>query len=160
MRMGAKDIDRVWRVLSHPSIYGVVSDEPLPDGYRNMIAALLANPYAYILSPDPDCVFPYMPRNEICYEVHSNVLPEARGKRGFKAGLASLEYMFSETPCMKVVGFTATCFVGAHLFNRHMGLIQEGLSKSSKMKDGVLYDEVIYGLTRKDWRRRHYGQSA
>lgn len=153
MRCGPEDVDKVYRIVSHPGVYKDFTDS-LPDNYYELLKDILSFPHIYILMPIESSVFIFVPEGQIAYKCHSNILPESRGKEGFKAGMAACDWIFMHTGCLKLIGFTPTFCKGAHVFNRILGFKKEGVLTSSTIYNGMLYDLIIYGLTKGQWEEK------
>jgi RimJ/RimL family protein N-acetyltransferase len=101
--------------------------------------------------PNENAVIFLEPINSICYLVHVNFLKIARGKEAIQAGKDTLEYIFSETPCQKLIAWIAPMHDNVISFTIGMGFKLEGINKASFLKNGQLHDQHLYGLTKKEY---------
>lgn len=152
MRCGPNDLSRVLKVLCHEDIsyFFGKDEETLP----LFIERLLGNESIYVLMPNNEGVFLFIPHGSIAYEGHGYVLPEGRGKSAFMTCSKTIEYMFSNTNCLKIIGFVPVFSRKATRFYDFMGFYREGLSTESCMKNGKLHHQIIYGMTKKQWENR------
>ena len=157
MRCTEKDIDKVHKILGSEDIFKAINGYDPADDFKEHILKILGNEKCYILMPHVDCAFIFTPMNTVAYEGHSQVLLQSRGRAAFKACKEALEYMFTMTPCRKIIGFTPVCFPAAHAFNRYMGFRTEGLSQESFKRQDVLYDQTVFGMTKDQWFKRKGG---
>lgn len=85
--------------------------------------------------------------NGVTLDIHPNVLPEYRAKRN-DTMKSVLDWVWNETPAMKVVGFVPTVYRNVRRFGIECGFRIEGLMKSSQMKGGKLLDMWVMGIER------------
>ena len=88
-------------------------------------------------------------RNIITYEVHTILLPEARGK-AVDIAKGALYWVFYNTVCLKIITHVPSFNVLARRLSEKCGLQLIGNNTSSFLKDGVLYDQFIYGISKED----------
>jgi hypothetical protein len=155
MRCAIKDLKKVSLILSDDSIYIPVNGEPCKNEDRENIAEdILNNKKIYVLMPDEFSVFIFFPHSEELYVGHSAILPGGRGKSGIKLCKAAVQWMFDNTECIKIFGLTPVYLKHVIIFNKLVGFEQEGLLTDSCIKDGILYDQILFGLSKqrsKSW---------
>jgi RimJ/RimL family protein N-acetyltransferase len=144
--------DMVYEILTDPSVFDWISD----DGSRLsdmdlLVEAYLSNDRIYVLMPNDLSVFLAVPTNFVTYEIHTNILPEGRGKMAVLAANECTEWMFRNTPCMKLSTWVPENNRKAKMFALLCGMRVEGNSRLSFLKDGKLQDQFLMGLTREDW---------
>ena len=146
-----RDIPRLNALFGHESIWPFIKDESAPESLRYRVGELyLSTPGTLVLSPIPESAFVYKLRNGITFEVHANVLKDSR-EDALSAALSSVRWMFENTGCLKIVAYVATCFPNVCGFTKKCGFDEEGKMKKSVLRDGTLYDQIIYGLTKEDF---------
>lgn len=139
-------------VLLDDSVWPYITDDFFPLTMKDKMAEMfLKNPNVYVLAPNRHSVFVLTPRNGICYEGHVNILPPGRGRQAVKAEKRVIGWMFANTSCAKILGFTPAAYRHVILFHQLCGMKREGCSRKSFMKNGILYDEIITGITKEDW---------
>lgn len=89
------------------------------------------------------------PRNSVTYEVHTMLLPEARGK-AVDIAKGALHWMFYNTPCLKIITHVPSFNVLARRLSERCGMKLIGNNESSFLKGGVLYDQFIYGISKEE----------
>ena len=145
IRYGIKDIEAVERIFKDPEIYERISDDGSPDLVDFDIKPALEHELFYFLSPHPDMVFQYSPLNAIMFEVHANVLKESRNLALPKA-IETVEYMFENTDCEKIVAYTPDKFKDVLAFCLKVGFLKEGFLTKAYLKNGEIYDINVMGL--------------
>src|SRR5213080_2475571 len=98
------DYPLIRSVMTHVSCWDFISDDGCPspeDFHPPPLEALI-----YLLVQKADQVagvFAFMPQNSICYELHTCLLPNGRGKFGIRAAKAAFEWIWRHTPCRRIV---------------------------------------------------------
>jgi hypothetical protein len=154
MRCGIEDLDRVVRVMTHEGVYSATRDDlsPVMSEMPGRLQIILECDAIYVLSPNEWTVYVFIPvNNSILFEGHTQVMPEGRGEMALASGRKALAYMFTKTPCLKIVGFTPVYNLAALRFHSLLGFQNEGLLTKSYLKDGRLHDMQIVGMTREWW---------
>ncbi|MGI9304107.1 MAG: GNAT family N-acetyltransferase [Gammaproteobacteria bacterium] len=75
------------------------------------------------------------------------MLPPWRGKEAVVAARVSLGWMFSTTPCMKVITHVPVYNRAADALAKRAGMVHEGTNRASFLRDGTIYDQDVYGVT-------------
>ena len=143
------DIDIVNMILTDDSIYPFITDDGSLEVNDFNVAPFLINDKVYFLGDDKSC-FIFIPKNSITYDLHSNVLPEAR-KDSVKLVKYAAGFMFHETPCMKIITWVPEYNRRALNFAFKSGASFEGISHAGFLKNGKLYDEYLFGMTKGDY---------
>ena len=94
-------------------------------------------------------VFMLNPLNCICYEVHTALLPEAWG-RSVEITKDGVLWLFENTPCRRVITNVPEYNRKALLLAKKTGMVQFGINPKSFLKNGVLYDQIMLGLSKED----------
>lgn len=147
LRQTINDYDAVLQILSHPDVLPWISEDRTIDFARCLADAYLKTEGVYVLHPRPGAQFVCIARNVIMYEVHCHLVPETRGKAGIMAAKEAIEYMFTETPCEKLIGWTPSLYRHAMVFNRLCGFSIEGISKDAIRLNGDLCNLILWGLS-------------
>jgi hypothetical protein len=150
-RCTVEDNELVVNILKHPSIYKWVSDDYSCSAENVDYRQFLAMDSVYVLLQFGGCLTIFIPRNGITWEVHSASLPETRGKNMVLAGKNAVQWMFANTPCRKIVTAVPTFNPLAMRLSRMCGMAEEGNDRKSFLKDGVLYDQILYGITKEEY---------
>jgi hypothetical protein len=146
------DIELVRSVLLHPDVYPWISDDGSPVAAESkMPEVLLGSDENFVLSPHSTVVMVFVRRNRIEYEIHTNIIPEGRGRKSFPRVASTLDWMLDYTPCRKFTTSVPTFNRAANWYARKFGMTQEGVNRQSFLKNGELYDQILFGLTREEW---------
>lgn len=149
MRCGIEDIERVSLILSDDSVYIPINGFPCPNNERKNIAQdVLNEKKAYVLMPNEFSVFIFLPHDTGLYNVHTAILPKGRGRLGIKAFKQAAQWMFKNTNCIKLFGIIPAFRKDVILFHKWVGVVYEGVLSKSCIKNGVLYDQVVMGLSK------------
>lgn len=151
MRCSISDIDKVNEVLRNENVYPWISDDGSPCRESFTAHELLINENIFVLMPSDGIVFILHPWNGITLEVHTNIIPERRGKDAIIETMRSMSWIFNNTSCLKIVTHVPFFNRQAKLFALKCKMKHEGVNRQSFMKNGVLYDQDILGITRKEW---------
>ena len=141
------DVEFITKCATNPIVWRASTD----DGMANV------NPDIFFVPTDGKLwlkagdygVFMGEPRNMITYEVHTLLLPEARGK-AVEIATGALHWIFHNTPCLKITTNVPSFNVLARRLSEQCGMKLIGNNESSFLKDGVLYDQFIYGISKGD----------
>ena len=147
---GLSDLPLVNRVMKDPSVYPYATY----DGREGMDeysaeSILRKGPPWYVLMENTNSfVAMFAPETNATWIVHTNVLPCLRGKQAFKAGKEMARWMFENTTCHNIVGYTPSRNRRALMFNRIVGFKKIGEVKNGIIKDGQLDDLHIVSLVK------------
>lgn len=142
------DVELIRATITHPKVYGPASDDgspspdhclPLVDESRYYLAAFDGDKYRGLLL--------FCQQNAICFDIHCALLPSAWGKTGMYVREA-IEWMFKNSSCMRVVASVPTCNPLAGKLAMKSGFIQFGINEKSFMKNGQLYDQILFGVSK------------
>ena len=87
--------------------------------------------------------------NGITWEAHANVRPKFWGqKRGTKMCRLAIEEMIRDTGARKVVALIPDSSPAVQRMAQAIGFKREGCNKDSWLKNGKLYNQIHYGITR------------
>lgn len=90
------------------------------------------------------------------YEVHTNFLPEFRGKEAMTAGDAGIDWMFLRTDCVKLASICPSCIPESALYARRCGFRQDhAIRPGLRFHDskGGIHDSLIMSITLAEWFR-------
>lgn len=100
-------------------------------------------------------LFQFKALNAITLEVHPYILPEYRGKIANEAGRMHLQWFADNaTRYKKLVGSIPTIYKNVKLYTLMLGYREEGINKSSYLKNGEVHDQWYLGITRDEIERR------
>ena len=89
--------------------------------------------------------------NGVTWEAHANVVPSLWGdKRGTSLCITALDLAFEDTEALKFVAHIPDSAPETQTMAIQIGFSREGINKKSFLRDGVLHDQVYFGMTRKE----------
>jgi RimJ/RimL family protein N-acetyltransferase len=146
-----RDRELVRSVLTHPAVYGRVSDDfaPAAAEYEPPMDECIW----WVAARDGDellGVFMVYPHSHVCWEVHVAFLPSAWGPRAIAATRAAAQWLFGRTHCRRIVASIPASNRLAIRFARAAGMKQYGLNPRSWAKAGGLEDLVLLGISKGD----------
>lgn len=144
------DYELVKRIVTHPKIYPHVSDDssPKPEDWKPIESDAVW--YVLVENSSPAGVFTLVPQNAVCYEVHTCLLPRIWGPVALDAAGMMLEFMFSKSPCRRVVTNVPDYNRVALRFATNSGLKVFGLNPKSYLKNGTLFDQIMLGISKEE----------
>lgn len=143
------DMELVATIMGHPAIFkhiaedGTVSPEPIDHPGFFWLAAYHG--------PHIAGMFLVHPVSTVCYEMHTMILPSFWGDPASAAAQALLEWVFTQTPCEKLVTRIPVYNRAARRFALTNGMQQEGVNRQSFLRNNELIDQINLGITRKEW---------
>ena len=150
-RLTIKEIDKIHRVLKHPDIWEHIIDDGTCSIDEYDVSPLLKNDGVYFLMPDDDTLFMAIQINAIMWDIHINALKGSRGSKSIKAAHEAFKYMFTKTPCQKLVVYIAEIFPNVVNHAVRCGFVQEGNITNSYLKNGELYSQYLLGISKSEY---------
>ncbi len=143
------DLALIKRIVTAPSVYPMVTedDAPAPSDYDPPFTEAIT----YLIveeNEEPVGLFALVQKNSIMVELHTCLMSACRGKDALKAVNQMIDYVWNNTPFSRIVTMVATFNRPALLFALKTGFSKYGLNPQSYVKDGVLWDTVMLGLTK------------
>ncbi|MHB1098441.1 MAG: GNAT family N-acetyltransferase [Burkholderiales bacterium] len=143
------DAALITRCVTNPQVWPHVHDDfsCKPEYYEPLI---IPDVY-WLMAIDRDLVgvFFLHPLNGVCFEIHTCLLPEVWG-RTKECTLAVIEWIFSHTRCQRLVTNVPEYNALALRLAKRSGLTQFGINHKSYLKDGVLHDQIMLGISKKE----------
>jgi hypothetical protein len=147
--MRTRDAKFIDAVMNHPDVYPWITDDGCPDAMS--IHDYVSNDKIYFISPNEYTVFALFPVNSVTWEIHTCILKPGRGKTAIESAQKMIEYMFTQTPCKKLISWVPEPYKHVLKYALMNGLKIEGCSKKSFLKYGKLQDLTLVGITKGDW---------
>jgi RimJ/RimL family protein N-acetyltransferase len=86
-----------------------------------------------------------------CYDIHSALLPDFWGRGvAHDIGKAACVWMVENTDCTKITTSVPEFNAHARRMAMRAGMRIEGCNRSSFLKGGVLYDQLLFGFTKEE----------
>lgn len=145
------------RVLTHPSILISSDDSDIQDP-EMAINYILDDPRIVALMPHKNAMFLFIAMNHILFEVHVAIIEGDTRKNFINYGRKVLGYMFENTSCQKVVANIPIYNRATAFYAGNIGFDRQGVLTESFLKDGVLHDQTVFGLKKKDFLNHNRGQ--
>jgi RimJ/RimL family protein N-acetyltransferase len=145
------DEELIRKIVTHDSIWEWVSDDGADK--QNYKPPMHESCYWLLVKEGDEVLGAYFlhQHNFITYEIHTCLLPAAWGRKAKKAAKDVLFWMFSNTICMKVITNIPENNEKAMFYALRAGLQQEGLNRSSFLKNGKLLDQRVLGITKEEF---------
>jgi len=105
----------------------------------------------YVLAFDGDRLlglFALAPQSNICWEIHTRLLPVAWGAIAAAAAAAVVPWIWANTPCVRLVTICPSYNRLAIRFAEKAGMVRYGLNPQSWLKNSRLHDQVLLGLSK------------
>jgi RimJ/RimL family protein N-acetyltransferase len=144
------DLALIRRVMTDPSVYARISDDGCPDAPQFEAADNPALWYVAVHDGSDELLglFLFVPQNAVCWEVHTALLPLAYGPRAARAGSGVISWVWANTPCRRLMTNVPAYNRLALRYAERAGLTQFGLNPGSYLKNGVLFDQILLGVSR------------
>lgn len=136
-------------VLTHPRVYPHIVDDssPAADEFHPIDHPSIV----YLRAEDQEGtlgIFMLVPLSLVCYQVHTCMLPRAWGALARESARLGTQWMFEHGPCRRIVTNVPEYNRVAERFARACGMAEYGRNLKSFQKDGVLYDEILLGISK------------
>ena len=136
------DVFLISRIVEHPEIKPQIwdSDDSVSIPLHETIYHLVAR-----LDGEVVGLVSFVPINSITWNPHISILPKYRG-RGTDVMRLGINWMFENTPCIKLVAFPPTFKKAMIRVFEKCGFEHEGFSSKSFRFNDVIYDRLLMGL--------------
>lgn len=142
-----KHAGTVKMIVTHPKIYPHVSDDGSPRAEDFEPDDKTAYLLAWHDNTELLGLFALHAQNMATVEVHTCLLPDARGEKAAMAAQALIKWVWANTTFKRLV----TCVPGynrlALRFALMAGMTRYGINTRSYMKNGKLWDQIMLGLS-------------
>lgn len=141
------DMDLVRETLVQPHVWEALSDdgfirpdqfEPQPIRGNYYIGAWDGSEYLGLM-----IVYTL---NAICGDVHVALLKSCGGIRAVQAGKLAIQWVWDNTHFRRLTSTNPTCNRLGARFARLVGMTQYGINPRSWLKDGNLYNSILFGV--------------
>lgn len=143
-----RDMALVASIMKDPAIWPHIHEDTVEcnpidhDGFNWML----------VDDGEPAGVFMVHALGTYCYEMHTCLLPRIWGHKAAHAAQILLGWAFTDTICEKMVTNVPAYNRAALRFARTGGMVEEGVNRASFMRNGVLIDQIMLGITKQEWK--------
>lgn len=143
------DYALVKHVITHPKIWPhavddfACSPEQWEPTQSELVWYVLVKDGAEVLG-----LFMLVQENAICWKVHTCLLPTAWGQRAKLAAREGVQWVWTNTPCLRLVTDVPEYNTLALRFAHMGGMTQFGVNLKSYMKSGRLQDVILLGISK------------
>jgi len=141
------DQDVIFDTITNDRIYPHVSDDgsPSPSDYKVNEGCI----YVGIVDGEEYLgLFVVHQHNAILFEVHTCLLPCAWGSRSVAAAKTLIDWVFSNTNCKRLITSVPSNNALARRLAVRSGMVEYGLNPASFQKNGVLFDQIMLGISK------------
>lgn len=151
MRCSPADAKEVTRIMTHPSVFDLISDDgcPGPEHLGKYVTSMLHNVGTYALMPCKGMVLLYVPVNYVMYDIHiASIRKEVTLRKLLKNIMDTAYWMADHTAIQKYVITIPVIYPAAASIVRKIGFIKEGCLTKAYLKNKKLCDIEMYGVTK------------
>lgn len=144
------DMVLVASIMKDPAIWSHIHEDGTTDDYQPVDH----EGFHWMLVTDdgePLGVFLVHARGEVCFEMHTCLLPACWGRRAACAAQMLAGWAFNQTVCQKLVTSVPAYNRLAMRFAQAGGMQQEGVNRASYLRNGELIDQIMFGITKQEW---------
>jgi hypothetical protein len=151
------DPESVNAILNHPTVLPAIT-LPGRAGPIDATALIMDTHNVFMLAPG-GCIA-FVRQEPGVYEVHTNFLPEYRGRNAIRSSQAAYHWMFTHTDCMILQTKVPAPNVAADMFCKIVGATKEFVRKGIWPTEKGFVDLAFWQLHYHDWVRRASGLTA
>lgn len=136
------------QTMTNPKIYRWLVDDNCParEAYTPIESDLIW--YVGVYKEDTYLgLWMFTPQNSVCWEVHTCLLPAAWGESA-QAGKEMVDWLWANTPCQRIITNVPVFNKLALILARNCGFIEFGRNIKSFLRNSVLHDQVLLGLSK------------
>ena len=140
-------IDIINSIMLHPDVLESIKDDHSEAmNFDQLAEMVLRSPQTIMLHPADGILFMLTPRTLTLFEVHTMIVPKARGIKAVEATKRATQWVFANTPCEKIITYVPEFNRPAKIFAKKMGMVDEGICTKSFKRNGKLIDQWVLGL--------------
>lgn len=143
------DMALIASIMGHPAVWPHIHE----DGAEAPAPVVHDSLHWMLISDDqPAGVFLVHPVRAACYEVHTCLLPRIWGKGAAEAARLLIDHVFNGIGARKLITNVPASNRPALRFAKASGLQIEGVNRASFLRNGVMEDQTMLGITYKEWK--------
>lgn len=148
-------VERTWdlaelkRLVTDPSIFPHVSDDYYSD--PKTWEPPQSDDIVYLVAKDSEGLYGFgvfIAHTRSCFEAHLGFLRRAYGPAAHQAFQEMLQWIWERTTAARIVGEICADNKLAIKFAQNCGFTQYGINPKSRLRGGVLQDQVCLGISR------------
>ena len=144
-----RDYKAIREIITHPRVFPHVSDDftSNPETWKPIESDLVT----YLLATDEKGPFGlgvFIPDTWACWKSHIAFLPRSYGNQALSSFKGMLGWMWQNTQARRLVGEIARDNKLAIRFATRAGFAYYGVNRKSKLRGGVLVDQVCLGISK------------
>ena len=142
-----QDMREVHRIFTDPSVWPFIHDDGAPavDEWQPMEADCIT--YLAVRQDGElcGCLMLY-PINHVLYELHSAMLPHARGEGSMETARQMLTWLWANTPATSLMTWVPAYNRPAAIAAKRAGFIERTRLPAAYLKDGTYHDLILFGV--------------
>ena len=145
----SRDYLAIKRLAIHPRVFPYLSDDFTSD--PKQWEPIFSEQVIYLLAKDADGVFGlgvFIPQTHAQYGAHLAFLPRSYGRLARSSFEQMLGWMWKNSTARRLVGEIERSNTLAIRFARKAGFEIYGINRRSKLKGGVMVDQVALGISK------------
>lgn len=140
------NIDFIVSCVTNPYTWDKISDDGAPD--KGLYFPPIGGGIIWVRVGDYG-VFMLSKQNHVTYEVHTILLPCAKGK-AVEIGKQALGWAWDNTDAKRLITNVPSFNPLALRLAKAVGFIEYGINQKSFQKNGILYDQTILGISKEE----------
>jgi hypothetical protein len=140
-----RDHELIRSILANPDIYPYITDDSCPT--VDKFQPIVSDSTLY-LHEHGTGIFLFVHDNHASVSAHVCVYPGARGKAGISAGIDAIQWIWKNTFYQRIWSAIPAYNLRAIRYAELVGMKRFGVNEKSFMKDGILYDQILLGVSR------------
>ena len=152
------DMDIVKSIMMHPAIWPHIHEDGVDEA-----TPIDHDGFYWMLLKDGDHeigVYLAHAINQSCMEMHTCLLPEVWGEKASEAAKLLGDYLFFELGAKKVITKVPAYNRLALRYAKKNGMKIEGNNRESYLHRGELIDQIMLGITLKEWKWQQQSLSS
>jgi hypothetical protein len=148
------DLKLVRAILTDPDIYDRMGDDGLPPREEYQVPNHPGIWWVTVWDRERLLgLFAFFPENAICWATHVALFRGIHPRLTAQAGREIVDWVFANTPCVRLTASVPAFHRAALRFGKRvMGLKSYGRNWKSFLKGGALYDQILMGRSKGDFR--------
>lgn len=142
------DLALVRQIITHPRIWPHITDDGCgkPEDFTPQVHDSIK--YVIVENGTLQGMFMFAKQNSATWEVHTCMLPGSWGETAKQAAAGVREWIWQNTDCQRIVTTIPVYNRLAVKFAKQSGMSEYGRNPKSFLKDGVLHDQILMGVSR------------